>query len=123
MYENSVSLQKAASILGILLLNIFGFAEVRSEEKMVQAIFERAVYYAASTKYFFKEVGTGELIQINEMHQEARKPDDDYPIVKVPANMLEDGQEGPPGANPAMVGKEFTIHYRADGSIDISGPK
>lgn len=89
---------------------------------MVQAIFERAVSYAASTKYFFKEVGTGEPIQINAMNEEARQAGDDYPTVKVPANMLEDGQEGPPGANPAMVGKKFAIHYRGDGSIEVSGP-
>ena len=74
--------------------------------KVIQVTYQSAAVYAASTEYAF-ETESGELILI-------RGPVyDEEPTIEIPDNMLETGEdiEGPPGANPELVGKKFNIYY------------
>lgn len=79
------------------------------DSKTKTVTYESCAVYAASNEYAFSDK-KGEMIllmvsQLPEMKKEKH--------VKVPDNMLESMEdlEGPPGANPEMVGKEFLLIY------------
>lgn len=84
------------------------------EEKIIVATYESATSYAARTDYGFSTTD-GELLLIegNTFEQE--------PIIELPDNMLETGDEieGPPGANPELVGKSFKLYYKGDNVYKI----
>lgn len=71
--------------------------------------YESCAVYAASNEYRFSEKdGNMILVMVSQLPEEKKKK----PVI-VPDNMLEstEGLEGPPGANPEMVGKEFILIY------------
>lgn len=73
--------------------------------------YESATVYAAATDYFFKN-GKGEMVKVRVNNLE------ENPKVSVPANFLETGvEEGPPGANPDLVGKKMRVTYGPDSQI------
>ncbi|MGK0388025.1 MAG: hypothetical protein ACI94Y_000753 [Maribacter sp.] len=79
------------------------------DAKTKTVTYEGCAVYAASNEYAFSNK-KGEIIlimvsQLPEIEKEKR--------IKVPDNMLESMEdlEGPPGANPEMVGNEFLLVY------------
>lgn len=83
-----------------------------TEGKTVVATYQSAASYAARTDYAFENaVGVVLLIEGNTFDQE--------PTLELPDNMLETGEEieGPPGANPDLVGKSFMLYYNADNMV------
>jgi hypothetical protein len=125
MKTNIGGFRKKAAFRRMLIIGLLGLGVLRAEEspgeKTVQAIYQKGVYYAESTKYFFKELKTRRHIEIVDVHKEFRT--NDTPKVTVPSKLLTDVKDDIAGTNPAMVGKEFTIHYGADGSVEVSGPR
>ncbi len=76
------------------------------EEKVV---YKEAVVYAGSTDFVF-ENGKKETIMIRVSNEEN--------TIKFPGNMLDTATvEGPPGANPALVGKSFLIIKNSKGEV------
>jgi hypothetical protein len=78
---------------------------------MIRAKYISAVVYAAATDYVF-ELDDGQKITIRVSQEEgAVNPE-------IPSILLEagDGLEGPPGANPALVGKYLTIEQDQSGN-------
>lgn len=70
--------------------------------------YENATSYAAATDYtFFDEENKLIFVRVNHF-EDAKSPN---PII--PDNMKESTEniEGPPGANPEMVGKKFKLMY------------
>ncbi len=70
------------------------------------------VVYAASTDFYFENENGGELsVRVSNLPEEQ--------TVKFPANLLESDSEieGPPGANPDMVGKTFFIVRNEKGEV------
>lgn len=86
--------------------------EEQFEEALMEVIYEGAAVYAGRTDYVFKNT-TGHTMTIGVSNM----PEDAATSPKVPANMLESGDdiEGPPGANPELVGKAFYLVYAAGG--------
>jgi hypothetical protein len=71
--------------------------------------YESCAVYAASNEYAFKdEKGETILLMVSQLPETKKEK-----RVKVPDNMLESTEnlEGPPGANPTMVGKAFLLIY------------
>lgn len=78
---------------------------------MIRAKYVSAAVYAAATDYVFVQ-DDGQQITIRVSDEEgAENPE-------VPAILLESGEDldGPPGANPAMVGKYLTIEQDGSGN-------
>ncbi len=83
-----------------------------SVETAEKVIFENATMYAASTDFYFKnENGEEVSVRVSNLPEEQ--------TVKFPDNLLESdtGIEGPPGANPDMVGKVFFIVKNEKGEV------
>ncbi len=84
------------------------------EKKNIELVtYESATVYAGSTDYYFSD-NKGEKfhIRISNMPQEKEI------IVKIPEGMLEtEAVEGPPGANPNMLGKQFQVKRNDAGEI------
>lgn len=85
--------------------------EQETAEKIVVATYESAASYAARTDYGFSVGEEFILIEGNTFEEE--------PIIELPDNMLESDEEleGPPGANPELVGKSFNLYYNSDGIV------
>jgi len=83
----------------------------KTSVKVEEMIYESATVYAAATDYFFRnKKGESIKIRISDL--------DENPAVSLPANLLEtDVEEGPPGANPDIVGKKMRVTYGADNQI------
>ncbi len=78
--------------------------------KMFAAKYVSASVYAGSTDYEFTDTdGKQIMIRLSNI--------DTLENTIMPDNMLEptDGIEGPPGANPKMVGRNFTIEQNPEG--------
>lgn len=94
--------------------NVPNTGSVTPEKKAIkieEMTYESATVYAASTDYFFKN-GKGEVVKIRISDLE------ENPKVSLPTNLLEVNiEEGPPGANPDMVGKKMRVTYGADNQI------
>ncbi len=69
---------------------------------VTQLTYESATVYAASTDYYFKNENTGEIIKLRISNSEEA-------TVKIPDNMLQESEDGPPEANKALVGKLFML--------------
>ncbi len=70
------------------------------------------VVYAASTDFYFEnENGEEVSVRVSNLPEEQ--------AVKFPANLLESDSEieGPPGANPDMVGKAFFLVRNEKGEV------
>jgi hypothetical protein len=91
----------------MLFISLLGSNALRAEEKAVQAIYQKGVWYTGSTTYVFKEVKTGSYLDIVDAHEEFRAKN--TPRVTVPRNLLADVKNDAPETNPTMVGKVFTI--------------
>ena len=80
--------------------------------KTVFAIYEQATVYAGRTDYMFEDEN-GEMLMVEYSNFE------ETPSIELTENMLETDEnlEGPPGANPEMVGKKFKLSYNADGQV------
>lgn len=80
---------------------------------VVEVIYEGATAYAGRTDYAFRLVSNGNLMQIGLSNM----PEDAAVNPKIPANMLENNKnaEGPPGANPDLLGKTFELVYAEGG--------
>ncbi len=75
--------------------------------------FVNAVVYAGSTDYIF-ESESGEEITVRV----SNIPEEGEFVPVIPEGLLETGgEEGPPGANPAMVGKKFTLIRNEPGEV------
>lgn len=74
-------------------------------------IYQSATVYAGATDYYFKDQsGTSVEIRVNNLPEEQ--------TFNVPAGLLESNvEEGPPGANPEMIGKSFEIIYDNTGKV------
>ncbi|MDX1959731.1 MAG: hypothetical protein SFU98_14240 [Leptospiraceae bacterium] len=107
-------MNKILLLLTILLSTTFVFAKDKSGTKTIKAKYEDATVYTGYTLYVFKDVASGEKVEIQQVSGETK--------VKAPKNLLEDPKEieGLPGANPKMVGKTFTIKYLKNDRIVIS---
>lgn len=82
-------------------------ARIANIPKQKEVIFKSCAVYAASTDYYFEEENEGD-IRIRVSHLEEEKGETE---TIVPENMLVEGEEGPPGANPDLVGKKFVLIY------------
>jgi len=73
--------------------------------------FQRATVYTGSTDYYFQEK-SGQEVKIRQSNFEEN-------TFKMPANLLDNGDEieGPPGANPEMVGQSFVLTYDKEGDL------
>lgn len=79
--------------------------------KTEQMTYESATVYTGSTDYFFKNK-TGETVKFRVSNFE------ENPNLSLPANLLEaEVEEGPPGANPALIGKKMQITYDIDNQL------
>ncbi len=79
--------------------------------KIEEMIYESATVYAGSTDYFFKN-NMGEMVKFRVSNME------ENPKIKLPVNLLEPNvEEGPPGANPALVGKKMQIIFGTDNQL------
>lgn len=84
-----------------------------AEETVKHVVYLDAVVYAASTYYYFQRA-SGDTLAVNVLNLPEER------VVKLPDDMLEDlseEQEGPPGPNPARVGKPCRLIYSADGEL------
>jgi hypothetical protein len=80
--------------------------ELKANQILVK--YESATVYAGMTDYFFKTADGKTLkISVTTIMDEAS--------VKVPDNMLDDNPdlEGPPGAHPKQVGKQYIVSFDA----------
>ncbi|MEM7040331.1 MAG: hypothetical protein AAF570_25410 [Bacteroidota bacterium] len=86
--------------------------------RSIERYYVRATVYAGATDYTFAtEDGTEMQVRVNNLPEERK--------VKIPDNLLDPSEEveGPPDANPALVGKPYRISYDAeDQVISIEGP-
>jgi hypothetical protein len=83
-----------------------------SAETTEKVTYQNAVMYAASTDFYFtNEKGEEISVRVSNLPEEQ--------TVKFPGNLLESGAgiEGPPGANPDMVGKTFFIVKNEKGEV------
>lgn len=73
--------------------------------KVVEATYRSAAVYAGKIEYEFRTKDKKSFLVSDGVDEEA--------TIEVPYNMLEDDEdlEGPPGANPEMVGKTLELHY------------
>ncbi len=74
--------------------------------------YESAVYYSGRVEFHFKNAAGGDVrVDISNM------PEDSGAVY--PKYLLESGDtlEGPPGENPAMVGKPFLLIKNAAGEV------
>jgi hypothetical protein len=78
-----------------------------------RVIYENCAVYALATEFIFKNMqGEQLLVQV------ANSPGER--TTKIPDNLVApvaEGQEGPPGANPALVGKAFFLIKNEKGEI------
>lgn len=86
-----------------------GEEQVNETAVWVQAVvYESAAVYAGRTDYIFRfENGAPITVGVSNLPEDADlKP-------KMPDNLLEseEGLDGPPGANPEMIGKTFQLIY------------
>lgn len=107
--------ERAALLFALLLL---GCAPAPTESpaqatevRALSVIFRDAVVYAGATHYYFERLD-GEPLQVIELNDAGE-------IEIENADMLIDPNpdEGPPGANPAWVGKTVTLHYDGEGRV------
>lgn len=82
-----------------------------SKARALTVTFRDAVVYAGATHYYF-ERHDGQSLRVIESHDQGSLTVDN-------ADMLIDPnpEEGPPGPNPAWVGKSVTLHYDASGRV------
>lgn len=76
-------------------------------DKVITVTYESAAVYACATEYAF-QTKEGKLILVRG------RDNCQTTNIEIPDNMLEDSDnlEGPPGANPEMVGKMFNLYYK-----------
>lgn len=81
-------------------------------ENAEKVIYQRATMYAAATDFYFTNE-QGEEVEVRV----ANLPEERTTVY--PENLLEDieGLEGPPGANPEMVGKSFLLIKNEKGEV------
>lgn len=73
--------------------------------RAISASYQSATVYAASTDYYFED-SDGQVVEFRA----SNLPDEQS--IELPDNMLDpDAVEGPPGANPDLVGEEFLLTY------------
>lgn len=77
----------------------------------IAATYISATFYAGSTHYFFK-TKEDKLFKINVLNEPEEQ------VVKLPKNLLDPNKnlEGPPGANPKLIGKKFMVKTDENGS-------
>lgn len=73
--------------------------------KMIEATYRSAAVYAGKIEYEFRSSGKKSFLVSDGI--------DDESTIEMPYNMLEDDEDldGPPGANPELVGKTFELYY------------
>lgn len=82
-------------------------------KKIVEATFDHCTAYAAATDYYFKLLGSEDLLEFRVQDEESAEG----PQVKVPADLLVATADGPPDTNPEKVGKLFRIVYDTEGKM------
>lgn len=80
---------------------------IAGQEYTVPVTFVDAVLYAGATHYYF-ERADGERFRVIQSH-DAGQPQ----IANADMLLDPDPDEGPPGPNPAWVGRSVTLHYDA----------
>ena len=83
-----------------------------AKQQTMELTYESAAVYAGKTEYAFLD-GNGKQQLISVSNEE------NVSKIKMPDNMLEDDEnlEGPPGANPEMVGKSFEFVFDQSGNM------
>ncbi len=73
--------------------------------KMIEATYRSAAVYAGKIEYEFRTKDRKSFLVSDGVDEEA--------TIEMPYNMLEDDEDldGPPGANPKLVGKTFELYY------------
>lgn len=73
--------------------------------KIVEATYRSAAVYAGKIEYEFRTKDKKSFLVSDGVDEEA--------TIEMPYNMLEDDEDldGPPGANPKLVGKTFELYY------------
>ncbi len=100
------------AVLGLACLSCAGGHP--AGESRVPGVYRSCAVYAGAVEYGFDVAGKRVLVRVSKL--------EDGPQPRVPANLVEpvtDKLEGPPGANPAMVGKKFFLIYRAGKVIRV----
>jgi len=88
-----------------VFLCLFACKNKTATEITKVATYQSATVYAASTDYYFKGKD-GKMIEFRVSNLPGKNE------IELPSNLLEsDVSEGPPGANPDLVGKEFKLIY------------
>lgn len=82
-------------------------------KKIVEATFDHCTAYAAATDYYFKLLGSEDLLEFRVQDEELAEGTQ----VKVPSNLMVESADGPPDTNPEMVGKLFRIVYDTEGKM------
>lgn len=80
--------------------------------KIITATYQQATVYTGRTDYLFEdEIGGMLMVEYSNF--------DEIPPIELPENMLENDEEleGPPGANPELIGKKFKISYNEEGNV------
>ncbi len=83
---------------------------VDSKENFVRARYATATVYAAATDYrFITDDGEEIMIRVSHLETEGNP--------EITVNLIEVMEEldGPPGADPQLVGKYFKLHLDAEG--------
>lgn len=83
--------------------------DAQASDRIVEAAYVSATVYAGSIDFTF-ETKDSDMLVVRESTFEEDGLD-------IPENMLNDDEtiEGPPDANPDLVGATFRIHYNAEG--------
>jgi len=101
-------------LFALLLFACQNTTEKKAAEKnanIKEAIYESATVYAAATDFYFKDT-EGNKIEFRESNLPGEQK------VGLPELMLDpNASEGPPGANPQLVGRTFQLIYDKEGQL------
>ncbi len=114
----AVALLLAAIGVGVLALSVTsgdgqveGPNEIEEQGRSVAVTYRSATVYAGSTDFYF-ENDDGEIIEFRVSNLQ------DEQKIELPDDMLESGVlDGPPGANPDLVGEDFMLLYDDRGEL------
>jgi len=105
----------------VLVLNKARNPSVSSSQPVLTkktVTYVKCVWYTGSSQLYFKDSAGQEIIAgvMDKAQRTGMAPDEFY--VKFPEKMIGNpGEEGPPSANKAMVGKKFLLLMNAEGDV------
>jgi len=95
----------------LVVYSLFACESATTTETTKMATYQSATVYAASTDYYFEDKER-KIIQFRVSNLPGKNN------IDIPANLLESNvSEGPPGANPELVGKAFKLIYNEQDAL------